>query len=206
MRLILIRHGQTKSNNLKIVQGWENNKLSILNNEGLKQAKKVANRLKNKEVDIIFSSDLKRAADTAKEIGNFHNCKIILDKRLREQNRGKYQGGPSEKFWNDFKISGKDIFKWIPEGGESMDKVKNRVLNFLNEIKNKHKDKTVLLVSHGGVLNILSKYFHDDIEFDKKFNNDIKMIHEYKNTSISEYFFDGKKWNIIKINSVKHLL
>ena len=86
MKLILIRHGESIANKNKKHQGrddeWRDTSLS---EKGMKQTKKVSERLKNEQIDYIFSSDLKRAKETAKEINKNHNKKISLDKRLGEK-------------------------------------------------------------------------------------------------------------------------
>ena len=65
MRLILTRHGKTVENMNDIMQGWLPGELS---EEGKEQAKHVAERLKDRKIDVAYSSDLKRCVDTAKEI------------------------------------------------------------------------------------------------------------------------------------------
>jgi len=202
MILITIRHGESSSNDSGITTGWMDVELT---NEGLKQAEKVAERLKDKKIDIIYSSDLERAFRTAEEIAKFHSCKLILDERLREQKKGKYEAGSGKKLWDDFRASREDILEWIPEGGESMGKVKERVMDFLNEIEKKHKNKTVLIVSHGGVLAVISRHFYNDIEFDGKLDNKFGIRHKHKNTSVSQYSFDGTEWNVDIINCTGHL-
>jgi len=194
MRLITVRHGESESNISGVTAGWMDVELS---DEGLRQAKKVALRLKNENIDAIFSSDLKRAVKTAEEIAKYHDCEVVLDKRLREQNRGRYEGGPGKNLWADLKASGKNILEWKPENGESFGEVKKRFMNFLSEIEKKYKNKTVLVVSHGVALSILSRHFHNDF--------DLENNHSHKNTSVSEYSFDGEKWNVVKFNCVEHL-
>ena len=202
MRLITVRHGESTSNLSWVTAGWMDVELT---REGLKQAEKVAERLKDEKIDAIYSSDLKRASKTAEEIAKYHDCEFILDKRLREQKKGKYEGESGGKMWDDMRDSGEDILEWTPEGGESMGSVKERVMNFLNEIEKKHKDKTVLVVSHGGALAVISRYFYNDVEFDGKPDSKSAAKHKHENTSVSEYGFDGKKWNVIKSNCVEHL-
>ena len=68
MILTLVRHGETIENKEKIIMGQLDGTLSEL---GIQQAKKLAERLKDERFDYIFSSDLARAANTAKEIGIF---------------------------------------------------------------------------------------------------------------------------------------
>jgi broad specificity phosphatase PhoE len=83
MRLILIRHGESKANAKGIRQGQDLD--SPLSRNGKRQAKKLAKRLKDEKIDAIYSSDLKRAKQTAKFIAKSHRLKIIFDKRLREK-------------------------------------------------------------------------------------------------------------------------
>jgi len=198
MKIITVRHGQTKCNKMKISQGWLNDERAELNKNGLDQAKKVAEKLKKEKIDIIYSSDLRRAAKTAKLISKFHDCVLILEKRLREQCKGEYEG-KLEISWEELSKSGKQIENWTPKGGESLKDMKKRVMGFILEIEKKHHNKTVLIVSHGGPLAVFSRHFHDDWVFKGKVN------HSHKNSSISEYTYDGKKWNINKFNCVEHL-
>lgn len=85
MRILLVRHGQSVANAKRISQGnkdkWTDTSLS---EKGRDQARKVSERLKKEQVDMIYSSDLKRAKETAKIINKFHNAKINFDSRLRD--------------------------------------------------------------------------------------------------------------------------
>ncbi len=86
MKLILVRHGQSIANSRWRSQGnkdkWVNTSLS---KKGIEQAKRVAERLKDENISVIYSSDLKRAKQTAKEINKFHRVKIKLEPRLRDK-------------------------------------------------------------------------------------------------------------------------
>ena len=197
-----MRHGESVGNDAGVTMGWTDCELS---DKGFEQANKVAERLKDEKIDVIYSSDLKRASRTAEEIAKFHDCELILDKRLREQKKGKYEGDPAKKLWDDFRASDEDILDWVPEGGESMGVVKNRVMNFLSEIKEENRGETVLVVSHGGALAVLSRTFCDEMKIDEDINSASWKKHKHWNTSVSEYSFDGEKWNVDSINCVRHL-
>ena len=90
IKVILVRHGESVANSKGISQGnkdkWTDTPLS---QKGKEQAKKVAERLKKEDIKVIYSSDLKRAKETAQEINKFHNVKIKLDKRLRDMLNGE---------------------------------------------------------------------------------------------------------------------
>ncbi|HLC75368.1 MAG TPA: histidine phosphatase family protein [Candidatus Nanoarchaeia archaeon] len=89
MKLILIRHGETIENQQKILQGQIQGTLSAL---GKEQARAVAQTLAKEKIDAIYSSDLARAADTAKEIGRVMDIDVVFKTELRERNLGEFQG------------------------------------------------------------------------------------------------------------------
>ena len=95
MILILTRHGETVLNKQGILQGHLPGELT---DEGIMQAKKLAKRLKDEKIDAIYSSDLKRAADTAKEIAKLHpDAGFHLVKELREGDSGSFTGKKSSE-------------------------------------------------------------------------------------------------------------
>ncbi len=84
-KIILVRHGESIANAKGISQGNRNKWMDTsLTKKGKEQAKKLAERLKEEKIEVIYSSDLKRAKETAEEINKFHNLKIKFDKRLRD--------------------------------------------------------------------------------------------------------------------------
>ncbi len=85
MKLTIVRHGESIANSKGISQGNQDEWMDTpLTEKGKEQARAVAERLKNEDVDIIISSDLKRAKQTAEEINKFHNVEIKFDSRLRD--------------------------------------------------------------------------------------------------------------------------
>jgi broad specificity phosphatase PhoE len=149
MRIILVRHGETVDNIKGVTQGWVHGKLTA---RGRKQAKLLAKELKKYKIDAIYSSDLGRAADTAKIIAKFHkNVPILYAKEMREINKGVFQGRPREEAKEAREKSGMPRHKWRPRGGESWEDVQKRVQRFLTMIKKKHKNDTVLFAGHGRV-------------------------------------------------------
>ena len=149
-KLILVRHGETKENVLDIIQGQNNSKLT---KKGFLQAKRIAFRLKKEHIDAAYSSDLERCVNTAKEILKYHpHLKLILSSQLREQKKGVYEGRPSPIMHKAVKESGNDWYKFKPEGGETMGRVQQRAKLFFTKLIAAHKNKTVLVVTHGGPL------------------------------------------------------
>lgn len=153
-RLILIRHGQTDYNLHNKYCGINNPPLNIT---GVQQAKKLAHKLKNFKIDKIYSSDLKRAYQTAKII--FKNSSIKKTKKLREMNFGIFEGLKYEEI---IKKHSKIYTRWIdnPQNikipkGESLNKLNKRVLKNLFCILSRHPEKTIAVVTHEGPIRII---------------------------------------------------
>ncbi len=196
MKLIITRHGETEENRAGILQGHLPGKLSAT---GVDQAKKVALRLKDEEIDFIYSSDLARASDTAKEIAKLHpKTPIKFVEDLRERNLGEFQGKKKSDFgWNakDSKVT-----QIQPKKGEDMEMLYRRVERFLHETIAKHHDETVLLVGHNGInkalIAVISNKKHEDIQ-------DVDNQH---NTSVNIFEIDeDKNHKIVCSNCTKHL-
>ncbi|MCK5211504.1 histidine phosphatase family protein [Candidatus Parcubacteria bacterium] len=196
MKLIITRHGETEENIAGILQGHLPGKLST---KGIEQAKKVALRLKNENIDFIYSSDLARAADTAKEIAKHHSgASIAFVKNLRERNFGEFQGKKKSDFgWN---AKDQKVIFIEPKEGETMKAVYERAENFLHKIIHKHHDDSVLFVCHAGVGKAMVAVITG------KKHSEIKNIEDMQNTSVSTFEIDeDKNHKIICYNCVKHL-
>jgi len=146
MRLYLVRHGQTEENASQIIQGWNPGKLTSL---GIEQAERLAQRLKEIRFDAIYSSDSRRAADTARIITQFHKAPIQFTGRLRERNMGVFQGRHFTEFNQAQAESGFSEIDFKPEGGENLHEVRNRAASFVESLRKLHLDQTILLVAHG---------------------------------------------------------
>lgn len=143
MNITIVRHGETIENLKGIVHGVSiGGTLSLI---GVEQAKKVSFRLKDKKYDIIYSSDLKRAYDTACFIKSCCGSKIIKDKNLRERYWGKLEGG----YFKDIKGNPFEH----PEV-ESYEKIMKRAKEFYEMILTKN-EKKILVVTHGGLYHAL---------------------------------------------------
>lgn len=156
MRLIITRHGQTRKNLQKIILGQEIN--DLLDEEGIEQDKKLAQRLKEEKIDFVYTSDLKRAVKTAEEILKFHpSVPMVIAPQLLEWKAGIYSGqlmedNNKEKDREKFGLAF-DMFK--PKSGESYVELQERLKPFLKVLTEKHKNENVLLVSHTVTVTIL---------------------------------------------------
>ena len=151
MKLIIVRHGETGHNASGTVQGHTQSKL---NEKGLDQIRRVAERLKTERIDAIFSSDLDRCSVTAREIAKFHSIPLIHTPELRELSYGVWEGKPIAEFRSTRENSGLSRHKFRPEGGENYEDAKIRIEHFLKKLETSHKGKTVLLVTHGALIRV----------------------------------------------------
>lgn len=198
MRLVIARHGETEENLRKIIQGHLPGKLS---KKGIAQAKKLAKRLSGEKFDVIFSSDLKRARDTAEEITKFHKkTPLYFLKELRERNWGVFQGKKRKEYREYFNsCSKKDILRAKPKKGESYGDARKRALNFYSRLLREYPGKNVLVISHGMWMRIfLGIIMNLPLE-------DIFSMH-LGNTAVNIIEIDKKsRHNIISFNCTKHL-
>lgn len=146
MKLLLTRHGQTDWNVAGKIQGMTDTQL---NETGIKQAQNTREKLLNEKIDLIITSPLKRAKKTAEIIGEDREIPIIEDNRIAERYFGQFEGKTAKEFnfneiWN-YKLNKQY------EDVESIGALFDRVQGFLEKIKIDYQDKTVLVVTHGGV-------------------------------------------------------
>jgi probable phosphoglycerate mutase len=197
MLVYLIRHGQTEFNVSGRVQGW----LDVpLNDIGREQAQRLAARLGKASIDLVVSSPLSRALDTAHALAGPENLRVITDDRLREYNMGDWTGktgdeiaaGASELGFDDPLIP-------IP-GGESAMDMRNRVSAFVKELSQKHSKtlSIVAVVSHGGTLGaIIGSMLAMPVLRRHPFT--------FGNASITEVVWHVSGWRMKTLNDQQHL-
>lgn len=150
--LWLIRHGQTDWNLTGRWQGQASDAPG-LNEKGRLQALAIREQLQEIKLSAIFSSDLLRAQQTAELIAEPLGLPITLEPRLREINLGVWEGMPSEeieaKYPQELAERAQNPFNARAPKGESPREVAERVLAAIDEITNKHRGKSILIVAHG---------------------------------------------------------
>lgn len=145
----IIRHGQTEWNILGKTQGHGN---SPLTEKGIAQAEELAVGMEKYPIDMIFSSDLGRAVQTAEIVGKKFGIEVQKTEALREMGFGEWEG----KLIPEITEKYADIYiMWRNEphlakipGGETLDTIKERLEKFIDELNNKYNNKNILLVSH----------------------------------------------------------
>ncbi len=148
-RLILVRHGQSEGNLVRSFLGHTDLALTEL---GHRQAECTAEYLKNEKIDVIYSSDLKRAWQTAEHIADKKNLSIIADTELREIYAGNWENrlfnDLETEFYDDFKCWREDIGNARPTGGESVKELYDRINAELMRIAEMYEGDTVCIATH----------------------------------------------------------
>lgn len=198
--VFLVRHGETEWNALGKYQGCKD---IALTKEGIFQAKLLKKKVEN-YFDYIYTSPLKRAADTANIICSDINIKPQVENSLREINFGEWEGLTKKEI--------KELYpgaynKWITDelnaplcGGDLSIKLASiRAKEAVLRLVNRHKDNRIMIVSHGGIIKA---------GLIGLFNWKMTMYHQIilGNTSVCKLSFNDKlKPTIVTLNDTSHL-
>lgn len=157
-RILAIRHGETAWNVDTRIQGH----LDIpLNDSGLQQARWLAQALtKRDELHAIYASDLSRAHVTAQTIADAAGLAVIPHLGLRERSFGEFQGRTFAEIEAELPEHARHwrtrTPDWTPPGaGESLITLRDRVLATVDELAARHVGQKIVLVAHGGVMDVL---------------------------------------------------
>ena len=179
-RILLIRHGETAWNAEGRIQG----RLDVpLSGAGVFQAACLAERLADTPVDAIVASDLARAWMTALPLAQRRQLEPIAEPRLRERHFGVFQGlTPDEvaQHWPaEFRLWRARDPAWVIPEGESGAEFIARVVAAVTDITNRFPGRTIALVTHGGVLDVLYRQA-------LQLAWDAPRLHQMLNASINE--------------------
>ena len=163
MYVLATRHGQTNWNAENRIQGQKDIEL---NDTGREQAGAIKDSIKGEKFDLIISSPLKRARETADIINQALNIPIIEDARLMERSFGNSEGLTKPEI-RELELEHPeitDIWNYKRNVGyngiEPFQEFAKRIYDFLDEIIEKYHEKRILIVSHGGVLVPMYIYFN----------------------------------------------
>jgi probable phosphoglycerate mutase len=146
--LILARHGETDWNRDGIWQGQGD---PPLNDVGHRQATELAESLADVEIDALYSSDLRRAYETAEIISRAKGLTITADPGLREMDVGSWSGLTSPEIEQRFPGASY-------HDGEPREAFHARAVGALERIARAHEGQRVLIVTHGGVVRALQRH------------------------------------------------
>ena len=153
----ILRHGYSLRNHQKIISSWPEIKPLPLTKKGKRQIKLAARKLKKEKIDLIFSSDILRTRQTAEITAKELGLKAEYSPQLRDINLGDFNGKPIAEFYKTFNL--KDLFWKAPPKGESWIDCKKRMVDFVQNLERKYKNKRILIVSHGDPLWLLEGTF-----------------------------------------------
>lgn len=198
MHIYFVRHGKKEAQKVLNQFGYPDQGLTDL---GVRQAEVTGKYLADIKLDAIYSSDLVRAMQTAESIIKHQDVEeIITDQRLREINMGIFHTSTEDEvknqhpdFYQNFMV--KDIDFRYPDG-ETGEEVKNRVLSFLDEVKELPYEN-IVVSCHGGVIRSIFSHFLG-LKQHMRFN-----IHP-SNCGISCLKYNGS-FRIVSINESLHL-
>ena len=163
--LYLVRHGETVDNANQIMQGQTQGQL---NENGIKQAQQFSDEWKDKPIDVVVASDLKRSIDTARIIAEPHNLEVITTPLLRERDWGGFTG----RFIPDLKGE-----VW-PDDIETLENLLSRAGEFIAYVRQTFPGKKVLAVGHG-IINkaIQSVYYQKPMnEIQRMSNAEVRTL------------------------------
>jgi broad specificity phosphatase PhoE len=169
---LLVRHGQTEANYNKVVMGQGESKLTP---QGIEDARYTGNILVSTPIEAIYASDLGRTQETTKEIVSTAKIQapVYYVEDLREINYGIYNNTKREELRARCSAYRKDLSYVYPQG-ESVLKAQQRAVRFVQRLENQYENKTLLLVSHSGIIRGIINYFQNiahEQYFKKKISN-----------------------------------
>jgi broad specificity phosphatase PhoE len=197
-RIILIRPGETAWNRDGRWQGWV---AAPLSEHGRRQAEALAKFVRNIGMSALYSSDLRRAAETAQLLAERLGFEPVYDARLRERNIGAWQGLTLEEMrdWypNEYEqlLANVDGFR-IP-GGESRSEVRGRMVATFDDILKTNQGETVGIISHTTAIRALLSHLIPGCD-----PNSV----EVSNTSVTTLVRgDTNQWQLVAANDIMHL-
>ncbi len=199
IRLFFVRHGETEWNFTGKYQGQSDVALS---EKGLRQARALAAHFPAETLDVIYASDLKRAAMTAEALAERFGCPLRKDKALREIHFGDWEGHTYEEIVANWPEQGAIFFR-EPENlviphGESFPLLQKRGMGVIRTIAAENEGRNVAVVAHGAILRtILASLMHIPLHYLWSIRQD--------NTAVSVLRLDDDHVTIELINGTAHL-
>jgi broad specificity phosphatase PhoE len=197
-RVIFIRPGETDWNRDLRYQGW----VAIpLNEHGKRQVERLANFVRNIGLKALFTSDLKRAQQTADILSEKLGFAAQSDARLRERDIGKWQGLTRREMegWypQDYGQFQADPDNFIIPGGESRKQVRDRMRAAFEEILKANPGETVGIISHSTVINALLADIIPGVQFGSV---------DVSNTGVTSiHLREDGHWQLVAADDVTHL-
>ncbi|GAB4509132.1 MAG: histidine phosphatase family protein [Anaerolineae bacterium] len=200
-RLMLIRPGETDWNLTGRWQGWV---AAPLNEHGRLQVQRLANFIRNIGVNKLYSSDNRRAVDTAELLAQQLGFAPIYDERLRERSIGHWQGLilPEVRAWypEEYAELTKNPDSYVIPGGESIKQVRERAMAALQDIladaEKESGNLTVAVISHTTAIRSMLAALVPSVDLSQT---------SFGNTSVTSLAQDSNGWRLVMANDYTHL-
>lgn len=199
-KIYLIRHGETEWNKCGKSQGSTNDiELSSL---GIHQAELISKRLENENIDLFYSSNLKRAYKTCSIIAARHKKEAVKYREFREINFGCFEGlcfsEIKEKYNDLLTLWNQDPQRVKIPSAESLVEIRERSIKKLNEIVKSNPEKNILIVSHGITLKVMIASI---------MGIDLSNIHKLRldNTGLTVFNHNSNNYELALFNDTCHL-
>jgi len=192
-RLLLLRHGQTDWNRDRL---WQGHTDIPLNETGRAQAAHLGARMRGEGIDALYTSDLKRAAETAHIVGEAIGIAPVTSPAWREIALGELEGTANrgEAVTDTVKAGGP-----LAPGAEDFATFQARLVAGYEEICARHADETVAVVGHGGAHRTLIAHL---LEMAPR---NINRLSLRNNTSVNVIEFVHGRPRLVLLNCTKHL-
>ncbi|MEZ0480016.1 histidine phosphatase family protein [Planococcus sp. SSTMD024] len=184
--ICLIRHGETEWNKIGRIQGTTD---VPLNETGKQQARACESHLTKEAWDVIVTSPLKRAKETAAIINETMRLPVFEMTEFQEKHFGKAEGMTAEERYGLYPD------KNYP-GQEQAQEFHNRLSKGLAQLNERFGNRRVLVVAHGGVINaILEQLAHGE------YDGEVRL----QNGGMNHLAYASERWEIQKYNFIDHL-
>ena len=199
-KVYIIRHAEAEGNLYRRIHGWYNSGLTDL---GRRQLEAIADRFMDIKLDVVYSSDLKRARQTAEAVARGSGVDVTETKQLREVNLGVWEdrtwGEAASESPEQITFFNRDPEKWNVEGSEPLSVTQERMMSVLSEITARHAGGRIAIVSHGAAIRaLLAAILGIPSE-------NITKIHHCDNTAVTELTVEGGKITVDSMGDCSHL-
>ena len=183
--IYFVRHGESEGNAMGetsafcIPNEWLDPPLT---EKGRQQARETAEKLRDKKIDVVVTSKLKRAQETGKIINKYHGVSVIEVDELNERrdDRAEVVERGDREWHNSFDFG----YEANPDI-ENLEKFRDRVISAIEKVRNEFGDKDVLVVAHHGVSHIFRRYFNGE-----PWEGNIRIT-MMRNAEVVEFDFEG---------------
>jgi len=193
VKILLVRHGIVVADNKRFL-----GRLDLpLCESGVRQVKRLRDRLAGEKIDVIYTSPLRRAAATAEIIAAGHQAKVITRDDLCECDFGKIEGLTFDEIQLRYPALAEELRlrrTGAFPGGETLEQLNERILAFLKTLEKHQPEETLLIVAHGGpvrllICNLLGLGLEHWVQFRIE-NASLSIVETYPGMNILDLFND----------------